>query len=259
MTAPRSRALDKRYFGVAEALVVDVDDPQKEGRIKLRFPWLDDTSVSEWCRVAQVHAGNGRGAFFSPEVGDEVLVAFVHGDMRLPIAIGCLYNGQDKPPTHRQGTSKDQKMIRTRTGHELVLDDTSGAERVRITTQGGHVLDLDDAGKKVSVTTSGGHKVDLDDGGKTVTVEASGGPTIVIKSSGTVDVTAAGAVTVKAASAKLDAPKVELGSAPAMSVLLGEIMMAVFNAHTHNLGPLQTSPPIPPMTGAELSKVVKTS
>ena len=56
---------------------------------------------SDWCRVVQPYAGNGYGAVFVPEKGDEVLVAFVHGDMRFPIVIGGLYNGKDKPPTAR--------------------------------------------------------------------------------------------------------------------------------------------------------------
>ena len=56
-------------------------------------------------RRASSYAGNGYGSFFVPEVGDEVLVAFVQGDMRYPIILGGLYNGEDKPPT-RAPTSR---------------------------------------------------------------------------------------------------------------------------------------------------------
>ena len=111
------------------------------------FPWFDDEMVSEWCRVAQPYAGNGYGVFLVPEVGDEVLVAFIHGDMRLPIVLGGLYNGQDKPPTSRQDDT-DQKLIRTKAGHELLFDDSDGTERVTLETAGGHALDLDDAGRE---------------------------------------------------------------------------------------------------------------
>ena len=76
MSQARSRSTDQRYYGVAEAIVTDVNDPEKEGRVKLRYPWFDDQTVSDWCRVRQLYAGNGYGTFFVPEVGDEVLVVF---------------------------------------------------------------------------------------------------------------------------------------------------------------------------------------
>ena len=178
-TLPRSRSTDRRYYGVVEALVTNViDDPEHECRVTLRFPFFDGaTAESDWCRVVQPYAGNGYGAVFVPEVGDEVLVAFVHGDMRFPIVLGGLYNGVDKPPTDRTA-SLDQKMIRTKHGHQVLLDDSPGQEAIRITTAGGHELILDDAGGTVAVTGNG-VKITLDDSGTvtvqgaTVTVEAS--------------------------------------------------------------------------------------
>jgi uncharacterized protein involved in type VI secretion and phage assembly len=136
-TAPRSRTTDRRYFGVVEAIVVE-NEGDDEGRIKVTFPWFDGgSSVTEWCRVSQLYAGGGYGSVFVPEKGDEVLVAFIHGDMRFPIVLGGLYNGVDKPPTARTA-GRDQKIIRTKAGHEVLLDD--GAKEIRITTaEGGNV------------------------------------------------------------------------------------------------------------------------
>ena len=136
-TMPRSRSTDRRFYGVVEAIVVE-NDGDDEGRVKVKFPWFDGgASVTDWCRVSQLYAGNKYGSVFVPEKGDEVLVAFVHGDMRFPIVLGGLYNGVDKPPTARTG-GRDQKIIRTRAGHEILLDD--GAKDIRITTaQGGNV------------------------------------------------------------------------------------------------------------------------
>jgi uncharacterized protein involved in type VI secretion and phage assembly len=93
---------------------------------------------------------------FVPESGDEVLVAFVHGDMRFPIVLGGLYNGVDKPPTARAG-GRDQKIIRTKAGHEVLLDD--GNKEIRITTA---------EGGNVTVTATGEIKLSA----KKVTVEA---------------------------------------------------------------------------------------
>src|SRR5258708_2606445 len=132
----RSRSTDKRFYGVVQGIVTEVEDAQgKEGRVKVQFPWFDDQMETEWCRVRQFYAGNGYGAFFIPEKGDEVLVAFIHGDMRLPVILGGLYNGQDKPPSYRSST-QDQKMIRTKGNHELLFDDSQGKEPVRIKTTG---------------------------------------------------------------------------------------------------------------------------
>ena len=119
-TLPRSRSTDRRYYGVVEAIVAKVtDDPEHECRVTLRFPFFDGaTAESDWCRVVQPYAGNGYGAVFVPEEGDEVLVAFVHGDMRFPIVLGGLYNGVDKPPTDRTA-SQDQKLIQTKHGHQV--------------------------------------------------------------------------------------------------------------------------------------------
>lgn len=136
-TVPRARSTDKRYYGVVEALVVE-NEGDDEGRVKIKFPWFDGgATVTEWCRVSQLYAGGGYGSVFVPEIGDEVLVAFVHGDMRFPIVLGGLYNGVDKPPTARTD-GRDQKIIRTKAGHEVLLDD--GAKEIRITTaEGGNV------------------------------------------------------------------------------------------------------------------------
>src|ERR1044072_5241274 len=104
----RTRTTDKRFYGVYEAIVTAVNDT--EGRVRVKFPWFDDQMETELARVRQAYAGNGYGAFFIPEVGDEVLVAFIQGDMRLPIILGGLYNGKDQPPTNRSDAI-DQKMI----------------------------------------------------------------------------------------------------------------------------------------------------
>lgn len=82
--------------GTANALVTDVQDPLKQGRVKLQFPWLDDAYISDWTRVVQ-WGGKAGGSMFPLDVGDEVLVAFDRGALDHPYVIGGLYNGRDKP------------------------------------------------------------------------------------------------------------------------------------------------------------------
>lgn len=154
----RARVFDRRFYGVVEGIVEDNLDPSHEGRIKVRFPWYDEGTVSDWCRVGQLYAGAGYGALFVPEIGDEVVVGFSQGDMRLPIVLGGLYNGKDKPPSHR-GAGRDEKVIRTRGGHTLAFDEV--AHTITIRAAGGQTIVLGEDG---AITLSGAAKIDLGGG-----------------------------------------------------------------------------------------------
>lgn len=227
---PRARSTDKRYYGVVEALVVE-NEGDDEGQVKLKFPWFDDTTVTDWIRVSQLYAGNGYGSVFVPEKGDEVLVAFIHGDMRYPIVLGGLYNGEDKPPTARSG-GRDQKMIRTKHGHEVLLDDTESKAAVRITSAAGHVVELDDQGKAIRITAAEG---------------------------GSVTVTAQGDITLKAPKVTLDSPSIDLGGGATEPLVLGNALLQAFNTHTHPSAAGPTGPPTPPLTPAVLATKARTA
>ena len=224
MTEPyRAQSLDRRLYGVFAGLVEDNDDPEHEGRVKVRFPWLDDATVSEWCRVMQPYAGNGFGAVFIPEKLCEVLVAFVHGDMNEPVVIGGLYNGKDKPPTHHDRTDIDVKMIKTKAGHVVRLDDSAQARAIELKTAGGHKVVLDDQNKKVEIASTGGHKVVLDDQGKKLTITSSGGHSLVLDDQGNkvelsasggagkLTIEAAGKITLQGTAVTVSAQQVSLG------------------------------------------------
>ena len=107
----RARGIKKaakrgRYFAAVSGIVTENRDPDGQGRVKVKFPWLqaaDPDSESAFARIALPMAGSGRGFFYLPEVGDEVLVVFEHGDIRTPIIIGVLWDGLTLPP----GCSED--------------------------------------------------------------------------------------------------------------------------------------------------------
>jgi len=88
---------DAKQFGVEIAIVTNVKDPDKLGRVKVCFPRLPGKPESDWCRVAQPAAGAGRGFYWLPHVNDEVLIAFERGEAHRPYIIGSLWNGKDKP------------------------------------------------------------------------------------------------------------------------------------------------------------------
>jgi uncharacterized protein involved in type VI secretion and phage assembly len=263
-------ALDRRFYGVVVGIVEEIVDPDKEGRIQVSFPWYDEGMITEWCRMCQLYAGSGYGSFFVPEIGDEVLVAFVQGDMRLPIIMGGLYNGKDKPPTDRQeDDDKNHKLIRTKAGHSLLFDDTKDKEKIVLTTKGGHVLELHDPDKdgekfvklrtkkghelklddkdgkeKATLTSKNGHSLTLDDGGSQVVLRTSDGKSSVTMDAGSGDITVVGTT-------------IKLGSAASEHMVLGDKLMALFNTHTHALVPGATDVPNQQMDTSQLSSVAK--
>lgn len=261
------RAYDRKFYGVVEGIVIDNVDPEKKGRIKVQFPWYDEGTVTEWCRVRQLYAGPGYGTFFIPEKKDEVLIAFVHGDMRMAIILGGLYNAKDRPPTHRgKDHQKNEKLIRTKGGHELLFDDTHDKEKIRLVSKGGHELRLDDEGGKetLTATTHGGHALSLDDAGKQITIRTSGGQTIVMDAStGAITLSGVTLILTGSVSLGLAAPAIDFtGGSVTLGgssdrVVLGDQLMALFNAHTHPIPGGSTGAPLQPMTGTQLSSTVK--
>ncbi|HEV8320835.1 MAG TPA: phage baseplate assembly protein V, partial [Myxococcota bacterium] len=87
------------YTSVVIGVCTNNKDPEGLGRIKVKFPWLEASEESHWARVCQFMTGGGRGMWIIPEVDDEVLVAFEHGDVHFPYVLGSLWNGVDRPPS----------------------------------------------------------------------------------------------------------------------------------------------------------------
>jgi len=133
-TAQTSQA---SIFGVEVALVTNVNDPQKEGRVKVCLPRLPGKPESGWARIAQPAAGPGRGMYWLPLVGDEVLVGFERGSVSHPYVIGCLWNGKDKPMKNAFNPDNTTRMIQTASGHLVILEDKDGEEKIIIADSSG--------------------------------------------------------------------------------------------------------------------------
>jgi len=136
--------------GVMIGLVKSVEDPAGQGRVQLTFPSMGGVT-SAWAPVATELAGNDRGAWFMPELGDEVLVAFDHGDFDHPYVVGFLWNGGDKPPE----TEVKNRIIKTPGGHQLRFEDKDGAKKVILKTDGGLTIKMDDAQQSIEITGGG--------------------------------------------------------------------------------------------------------
>lgn len=181
--------------GLFLAEVVSVADPEHRARVQVRLFAFDGVAGQDapvWARVAAAFAGRARGAFFIPDVGDEVLVGFVQGDGRQPIVVGSLWNGRDAPPETLPGDAVERWTITGKAGTRIAILE-SDSPTIRLETPGGAVAEL---------TDSGGGKMQIDAGGATLKIEPAG---ITLTTGATVTVEAsmvkvsAGMVTVDAA------------------------------------------------------------
>ena len=136
--SPNSR---ERFYGVAVAKVeanhVDPTEGPPLARVKVSYPWLSDKVESGWARCASPMAGSGTGLFLLPEIGDEVLVAFEHGDLAKPIVLAGLWNGKHLPPVSNLTGKNYVRLLKTAAGHEIRLDDTPGAGKLSLKDMAG--------------------------------------------------------------------------------------------------------------------------
>lgn len=132
-----ARTSEASIFGVEVALVTNVNDPQKEGRVKVCLPRLPGKPETGWVRLSQPAAGPGRGIYWLPMVGDEVLVGFERGSVSHPYVIGCLWNGKDKPMKNAFNPDNTTRMIQTASGHQVILEDKDGEEKIIIADSSG--------------------------------------------------------------------------------------------------------------------------
>jgi len=142
-----------KFYGLAVAEVRDNVDPELRGRVRVHFPWFSDDHLSGWARVAAPMAGGTRGIYFLPDRGDEVLVAFEHGNFAKPVVIGSLWNGVKRPPTVNAGGLNAVRMIKTGAGHTITFDDTPAKEQIVITDKIGNEIRLSSNGK-VSISAT---------------------------------------------------------------------------------------------------------
>jgi len=195
------------------AIVSSLDDPEQRNRVEVKLCAFDDVAQQDapmWARVVAPFAGDDRGAFFLPDVGDEVLVVFVQGDARFPLVIGGLWSGSAAAPASIESGGRNRtKRIKSKNGIVVTLDDQDGQETLQL-------------------ETPGGQKLTLKDGPGTVTLEDSNGNTIKLDSAG-ITVQAAAKVTVQAASVDVSAGMVKVDAA--MSTFSGMVKCDVLQTN----------------------------
>lgn len=139
-----------KIYGSVIGIVTNNKDPEKLGRVKVKFPWLSNEDESNWARIVSPMAGKERGIFFLPEIDDEVLVLFEHGDINTPYVIGSLWNGKDLPPETNSDGKNNIRIIKSRSGHKIKIDDTDGNEKIEIVDKTGkNMINIDSKDNKI--------------------------------------------------------------------------------------------------------------
>src|SRR5258706_11511248 len=120
--------------GVHLAIVVDNKDGDGNPgyRVKIKYPWLNDNEKSYWARIAVPMGGGDRGTYVLPEIDDQLLVVFEHGDINRPIVIGALWSKKQEPVEVNQSGKNNTKLIKSRAGHRIIFDDKERAEKITI-------------------------------------------------------------------------------------------------------------------------------
>ena len=143
-----------RIYEAVIGIVTDNKDPSKLGRVKVKIPVLSMNDTTWWAPLVMIGASKNRGWFFIPEVDDEVLILFEHGDADRPVVVGSLWNGKDKPPDKNPG-GNPRRVIKSRAGSKVTFDD----DQMKVT--------LEDGGGKAKIT--------FDSNANKITIEAMTG------------------------------------------------------------------------------------
>lgn len=193
--------MKQRENGILIGTVIDLDDPERLGRVRARMPQFDD-QLTDWARLVTPMAGKGRGLFLRPEVGDEVLIAFENGDPRRPYVLGALWSKVDTPPPDDgNATQNNWRFIVSRSGHVLRFDDTQGKEKIEVIDKSGKLkLTVDASGKKIQITCDTGD-IELSAPAGAIKLDAK---TVSIKSSADATLEATGPLKLKGATVDIN-------------------------------------------------------
>ena len=167
-------AYNKKIEGITTGVVKENWEEKHPGMVKVEyFLGEQGKTLTDWVRVAQTYAGNGYGAYWLPEVGDEVIIAFNLGDANRPYVMGSLWNNKDKIPNDTAAEKNHVKRIKTKGGHEIIFQEEKDKERIEIHTPKNLKLTLEDEKQVITIQDEAGDNLlRIDSQNNTITVQA---------------------------------------------------------------------------------------
>jgi phage baseplate assembly protein V len=188
--------------GVAIGIVSNINDPDGLGRVKVVLPWMADVVETDWARVATPMAGKETGIYFRPDVNDEVLIAFEHGNPEMPYVLGGLWNGKDKPPVSDQDSSNNVRLIKSRGGSTIKFSDVKDDAQIQIIDSSGkNTIVIKASDNSITITAGGNITIQAGDKGKLTlsgnSIEITAKSSVTIEAEQAMDIKAKGELTVK--------------------------------------------------------------
>jgi hypothetical protein len=130
--------INKKFYGVCSGHVINVLDPMMLGRVQVQLPFIDSIDLSPWARVATTMAGPLHGSYFIPNIGDEVLVGFEHGDVKVPYVIGSLWSAFAPPPL--PSPLPQIRMLKTLVGNQIIFTEAPPSIIIQVMTTGQTIM-----------------------------------------------------------------------------------------------------------------------
>ena len=221
--------------GLQIGIVTDLEnDPDTQDRIRVRLPIIDPAEDGVWTRIACMDAGNNRGTFFRPEIGDEVVVGFLNNDPRHPVVLGML-NSSTKPAPLKAANKNDEKGYTSRSGMKMIFNDdekslkieTPAGKKVTISEKEGYIQMEDENNNKVTMDSSA---ISLESGAD-IKIKATGdlsieATNVSIKPSSSFEMSAGGAsIKADSGSAAISAPSVKVEGSGTATIKGGVVMI----------------------------------
>lgn len=191
ISTPPAAGLLPSTNGLANGVVKKIDaDPDGEQRIQVDVPVIAQSGDGIWARLANFYSTNGKGVFFMPEIGDEVVLGFLNNDPRHPIILGSLYSSKNAPPYTADPGNKIKAIV---TKNELKIEFDDDQKILTIETPGGNQFILSDKDKSITIEDQNGNKMVTDNRG--ISIESA--KDITLKAVGKIDITANQNITTK--------------------------------------------------------------
>jgi uncharacterized protein involved in type VI secretion and phage assembly len=210
LVAPRmneaEREADGFIQGLAVGVVTDNKDDARLARVRVRLPWQAEGDTSFWARLAMPMAGDNRGTYFLPEIGDQVLLGAENGDPSHLYVLGVLWNGKASPPETNKDGKNDRRLIRSRAGHELRFDDGDKPKIELMFSDGKHLF-MDDEG--VVLEDGKGNTIKIESGSGAISVTAGSelklkSKTVSIEADASMEIKASGTLTLRGTTVQIN-------------------------------------------------------
>ncbi|TKK69884.1 type VI secretion system tip protein VgrG [Ilyomonas limi] len=262
VNAPKAGALIPGVSGLYTGIVTDNEDPTGEMRVRVKFPFISPDDDGGWARMALADAGNERGLFFRPEIGDEVVAGFLQDDPRHPVIVGMLNSSANPSPLQ---PSNDNHLKGYTSREKLILQFDDDKKEITIKTPAANTITISDDKKAITIEDQNGNKIETNEDGITLN-DSNGSEIVTIETKG-------GKIRIKGSTkVVVEAPQIELVENGAHPLVFGDDLLnylnqlvQMFNSHMHPgqmaLIPVTPAPPVPPFpppTPALLSFKVKT-